>query len=186
MSHTIKAENGPLSSKILDKGISNRSKLLSWLESLPYRRTSTTGAYHLVIDEECGTCSTKHALVKAIANENQWPDTDLYVGFFAMDSDIFPALSDILNQHELDYIPEAHTFLVIDGEYTDVSIKNSPITADHIFEEMEIEPENIGQMKESIHKGFIQEWIEEEKVSLPFSEIWKIREACIMKLSSKS
>ena len=179
----IDRKAGPLSDKLTNQNITTLQSLLDWLANLPYGRNTDRSDYKLVLEENKGTCSTKHALVKAIANENDWVDVDLYIGFFFMDAHVYPRLKNTLEKAGLEGIPEAHTFLVIDGNYVDVTSKNSPISEDFIVDEMEIEPEGIGDFKESIHKGFIADWAEIEKINLPPDQLWAIREACINGLS---
>lgn len=180
---TIKAVAGPLSAALVSKGITTCDELLRWVKSLPYGRNTSREQYQLVLTEHKGTCSTKHAFVKAVALENDWRDVDLYIGFFFMDSFLFPKLKEIFDPLKIEGIPEAHTFLVIDGEYTDVTGLSSPINENEIVDEIEIQPEGIGDLKVSIHKGFIEDWAEEEKINLPLDQLWIIREACIVALS---
>lgn len=180
---TIKAIAGPLSADLVSKGITSCTDLLKWVKALPYGRNTERAQYQLVLSENRGTCSTKHALVKAVAIENDWQDVDLYIGFFFMDAFLFPKLKEVLESSKIEGIPEAHTFLVIDGEYTDVTGLSSPINENEIVDEIEIQPEGIGDLKVSIHKGFIEDWAEEEKINLPLDQLWAIREACIVALS---
>lgn len=179
----IDPKAGPLSAKLKSRNINSLSGLLDWLTDLPYGRNTDRSDFSLVLEENIGTCSTKHALVKAIANENTWQNVDLYIGFFFMDENIYPRLTDLLQKSGIEGLPEAHTFLVIDGNYVDVTAKNSPISEHLIIDEMEIEPQGIGNFKETIHKGFIMDWAEIEKINLPIDQLWAIREACIKELS---
>lgn len=179
----IDPKAGPLSGKLATKNINSLKDLLDWLAELPYSRNSDRSDFTLVLEENKGTCSTKHALVRALANENSWPDIDLYIGFFFMDAKVYPRLGEILKKAGLEGLPEAHTFLVIDGNYIDVTSKNIPISEDLIVDEMEIEPQGIGDFKETIHKGFMMDWAEEEKINLPLDQLWAIREACIKELA---
>ncbi|WP_417608847.1 hypothetical protein [Owenweeksia hongkongensis] len=180
---SIDPKAGQLSAILYSKEITSLQNLLDWLLGLPYGRNSDRTDYTLILKENKGTCSTKHALVRAVAIENNWPDVNLYIGFFFMDSNIYPRLKDILEKAGLEGIPEAHTFLVIDGNYVDVTSKSSPIEEGMIIDEMDIDPVGIGDLKESIHKGFIADWAEEEKINLPLNQIWATREACIKELS---
>lgn len=182
-SHSINPKAGPLSQKLCDNGVQNLPTLLDWVRNQPYGRNSDRTDYKLVIEEKKGSCSTKHALVKAVALENNWDDVDLYIGFFFMDAFMFPKLKEIFEENNIEGIPEAHTFLVIDGEYFDISGLSTPVEEDQIVDEFEIQPEGIGDLKISVHKGFIEEWAEDEKINLPVDQLWTIREACIAKLS---
>lgn len=174
---------GTLSEQITQMGINDITGLLDWLQKLPYGRNTNRSDFTLVVDEKTGTCSTKHALVKAVALENNWPDVDLYIGFFFMSPELFPGLNSIFQNLTLEGIPEAHTFLVIDNNYTDITGLTGKVEAEMIVDEMEIQPEGIGGLKESVHKGYLMEWAEDEKINLPQDQLWAIREACIKRLS---
>lgn len=180
---SIDRKAGQLSADLHSKRITSLKNLLDWLRDLPYGRNSDRSDFTLVPKENKGTCSTKHALVRAVAIENNWPDVDLYIGFFFMDANLYPQLKSVLETGGLEGLPEAHTFLVIDGNSMDITTKNSPIAEEMIVDEMDIEPEGIGDLKESIHKGFMADWAEEEKINLPLDQLWATREACIKELS---
>lgn len=176
---SIDKKSGPLSEKVNTLGIDTLADLLKWLQKLPYGRNTNRSDFTLVPDEERGTCSTKNALVKAIAQENGWSQIQLYVGFFFMSPDLFPKLKPLFENTSLRGIPEAHTFLVIDDRYTDTTGLSGKIEPGMIVDEIEIQPEGIGHLKESIHKGYLIEWAEDEKINLPQDQLWALREACI-------
>lgn len=179
----IDPKAGILSQSAADIGLNSLSMLLEWVQNLPYGRNSDRANYHLPFTEKKGSCSTKHALVKAIALENDWPGIDLCLGFFSMNGLNTPAVAATLAEHYLNAIPEAHTFLRIDGHYTDLTGAQLLISETDIEDEMEIEPEDIGLLKEVMHRGRIAEWKEDEHISLSNEEIWKVREKCIAVLA---
>ncbi len=173
---------GTLSNALFSKGITSLSLLLDWVKVLPYGRNSNRSDYALILNEELGTCSTKHALVKAVAIENDWDEVVLCMGFFRMNLLNTPKVATTLQQHGLTEIPEAHTYLRIAGVYTDLTGMNSSITGSDIEEEMEIEPEDIGLLKEVLHKGHLAQWKEDQNISHSTAKLWEIREECIKAL----
>jgi len=62
-------EKGPISKAFLDKGINNFHEVCEYILHLPYGRTSDKSDWTLVLIENRGTCSTKHALISALAAE---------------------------------------------------------------------------------------------------------------------
>ena len=51
------------------------------------------------------------------------------------------------------------------------------------LEEQFIEWADVGTFKVEYHQKFIKEWLETEELSLPFEEVWEIRERCIAALA---
>lgn len=91
----------------------------------------------------------------------------------------------ILSKHNMDYIPEAHCYLKIEGTVVDVTTSNSNFEAikDDILEEVLIEPFQVGAFKIAYHQTFLKKWIVENNIPYVFDEIWSIREKCIEQLS---
>lgn len=175
----INPKAGPLSAEAFKKDIHSLHALADWIKRVPYGRNTNRSNYHMVFSENRGTCSTKHALVKAIAIENDWNEVELYMGFIRMNALNTPRVAGILSSANIAEIPEAHTYLRINDEFTDLTGINSRITEVDLEDEMEIEPDDIGMLKEVMHRGFITQWIEDENIPLSADEIWRVREECI-------
>jgi hypothetical protein len=96
-------------------------------------------------------------------------------------SKIFPLLS----ENQINYIPEAHCYLKVDGIPLDITTSESFYTKikNDILEEIEIEPIQVANYKVNYHKDFLKKWIIETNQNKNFNEIWTIREKCIQKLS---
>ncbi len=179
----IEAEKGPLSNECVDRGIISFLSLIEWVEQLPYQRNTDRSDYTLVLEEECGTCSTKNALIKAVAIENGWGNVTLHVGIFLISEKTHPGIGPTLNKYKLKCIPEAHSYLKIANEIRDVTGLE---TGDESFDlsiqlEEEIRPEQIGDYKINFHQDYLQNYA--KKIGLSRDELWKIREECIEKLS---
>lgn len=179
----IEAVNGPLSAACVDRGIISFSSFIEWVEQLPYRRNSDRADYSLVLTEECGACSTKNALVKAVALENNWVDVQLFIGLYWMSEATNPGVGEVLKNESLSYIPEVHTYLKINGEIRDVT--GLPAGAESfektLFDEIAIEPNQIGDFKIAWHLEHLLAFANEKKFSL--EKVIEIREACIATLS---
>lgn len=180
------------SSKPLTK-LANSLDIFSWNELLffvkhiPYGRNANRHDISLVLKERKGSCSSKHAFLKAVADENNIYNIQLILGIYKMNAsntNIGTTISDT----GLSYIPEAHCYLKINGIRTDVTSESSSFKKieDVIIEEIEIEPYQVAEFKVEYHKNFVKNWISEENINLTFNDVWAIRENCIDYLSKNS
>lgn len=168
----------------LSQGINNFYDAVIYINRLTYGRNSQRDDYFLVLKENCGTCSTKHAILKALALE-QNIDINLKLGLFLMNETNMPIISNVLKNFGLDAIPEAHCFLQLDKQKFDITFpgKISNLdTIDFLFEE-NIEPNQIGEYKIQFHQKFIKEWLKKEALNVSFDYVWDCREKCINALS---
>ena len=159
---------------------------LNLVRRTPYGRNANREDFSLVISENKGTCSSKHAYLKQFANDNNVPNVRLFIGLYKM-TEQNTNISNILSRNNLEYLPEAHCYLKIDNEIVDVTTINSDFgrIRDSLIEEIEIEPWQVGDFKVNYHKSFITKWINVNNVEFSFDDIWKIREECISYLSDK-
>lgn len=175
----------PLSQKCQELGIQNFQEAVQFVLELPYRRNSSKEDLTLVFSEECGVCSTKHAALAELAKENNCLDLSLIVGIYKMNEKNTPGVGKVLSKINLEYIPEAHTYLVVEKNRIDITraieVEKSPFES--LLIEKEIQPNQIGKFKVELHQAFLQKWIIENKINYSFDEVWKIREACILALS---
>ncbi len=167
------------------QGINSWNELTNYVKNLPYGRNQNRTDAGLVLIEGKGTCSSKHALLKRIADLNQIQNVQLVIGIYKMNQMNTPKIGNVLSNNSLIYIPEAHCYLKIDGKQIDFTSKTSDIRLieNDIVEELEIEPEQVGEFKVAYHKEFIKIWLKKSKLHFTFKEIWKIREKCIENLS---
>lgn len=170
-----------ISSCFSEKGITDFSEAAAFIRSLPYRRNSSKTNPEIIFAENCGTCSTKHAVLALLASENKIPGVKLMLGIYRMNGNNTPATGNTLKKYKLDYIPEAHNYLRINGtvfDCTGISSTENSFEND-LMEEIEIRAEQIGDFKIKYQQGFIQNWIKENQIIFSPEEIWKIREECI-------
>jgi hypothetical protein len=57
---------GPVSHAFLNRGISGFGQAMEWIKQLPYVRNPDKQNLLTVFSDGCGTCSTKHALIKLL------------------------------------------------------------------------------------------------------------------------
>ncbi len=184
-----------LTSLITFSGINNWNELTKYIQNLPYGRNANRHDLSLILTEQKGTCSLKHAFLKKIADLNQLQNVKFYIGIYKMNQSNTPKIGNILSENEfdyqLDYIPEAHCYLKINGIEQDFTNNNSDFEdlRSDILEEIEIEVHQVNEFKVIYHKNFLREWIKEynSKISdfvINFDSIWRLREICIAKLTN--
>jgi hypothetical protein len=163
----------------------NFDELINKVKNIPYGRNTNRYDFSLVLSENKGTCSSKHALLKDFADKNEIENVKLFIGIFKMDEVNTPKLGDLLSKNNIKYIPEAHCYLKINQIPVDATTSDSfydKIKQD-IMEEIEIFPNQVSDFKVAYHKAFLKKWIKETNQNNTFEEIWRIREECISKLS---
>ena len=101
--------------------------LLQHLRQLPYGRNTDRKNFSLVITEETGTCSSKHALVAQIGKLNNIPRVKLILAIYKMNKQNTPGIGDHIENADLEYLPEAHCYLSINGESRDITKPSSDI-----------------------------------------------------------
>jgi hypothetical protein len=160
-------------------------EILNHIKHLPYGRNANRNDFSLVLKEQQGSCSSKHAFLKAIALENNFDHIKLILAIFKMNSKNSPKISSILQKHQIDFIPEAHCYLKINDVYIDVTNSKSDYNRfkNVIIEEQDILPQQVVDYKVNYHKTFLKYWLIENSSNYNFEEFWAIRETCILKLS---
>jgi len=177
-----------LSKLIQAKDISSSEELVAFIKKMPYGRTKNRSDLSLIITENKGTCSSKHAFIKAIAMENGFNDLKLMIGIYKMTKANTPNIGNGIDENNLEYLPEAHCYLKFHQQVIDITSDNSNFEKikNVILEEIEIEPHQIATFKVNYHQNYLNHWIFENKISLSFEEVWAIREKCIANLSNKN
>lgn len=178
-------QGGKITDKVLSMGIDNWPHLIDYIRLLPYGRIKSRAKIDGVLSEGKGSCSTKHALLKVLADENHIEGVDLILGIFKMNPQNTPEVASILNEAGLDHIPEAHCYLKVNGQRIDATKQGFDINhfTNDILTEMVINVEQIGDYKVDMHKNFLKNWIREKSLPFTFTKVWEIREKCIEKIS---
>lgn len=162
-------------------GVEHFVEAARFVHGLPYGRNADRTDHALVVAERRGTCSTKHALLAALAREHGVP-LSLRVGIYMMDEANTPGTGQPLRAHGFESLPEAHCYLVHAGRRIDLTHPGTSGLCTLAFEEEHpIEPEDIGERKLSIHRATLAQWATARGRS--FEDAWRAREACIAALS---
>jgi hypothetical protein len=176
--------NDNLTNLIKEKGIYNWSDLIEFTRQLPYGRNINRGDLSLVIKENKGTCSSKHAFLKKVADLNEIKNVRLILGIYKMNHLNTPKIGSLILENGLDYIPEAHCYLKLNNQRIDITNYNSSFEniENSILEEIEIDFEQVNTFKVDYHQEYLKAWIKDYDLNRDFDEIWRIREQCIDKL----
>ena len=167
------------------KGIRNFEDAIEYVRHIPYGRNKSRSKFSLVLKDNCGTCSSKHALLKLYGDELGLVDVNLLLVYYRMSEVNTPAIGDALTRSGLDYIPEAHCILEYNHDHIDVTSSTSSfeaIRAD-VIEIKKINPSDVIENKIAWHQEYIKSWIASTDIQRSFAEIWAIRERCIAQLT---
>lgn len=168
-----------------DKGLNEFEALMNFVQSLPYGRNKERSDLTLVLKEERGTCSSKHAFLKKVADENNFKEVKLVLGIYKMCESNTLGIGSVIVEAGLEYIPEAHCYLSVNGKRLDLTSGRSNISKIEmdILKEQFIEAEDTISNKVTLHQEYLKHWINEKEIPFTFEEIWKLREQCIFNLS---
>jgi hypothetical protein len=175
-------DNGAVSQQFQNLGIHSFLQASEYVQHLPYRRNSAPFPLENVLSEQCGVCSTKHALLKQLAMENGHPEIQLILGIYKMNEWNTHGVGPVLKKYGLDYLLEGHTYLKYEGQIFDYTKFNANLRfTDSLVDEISMQPDQIGPWKVEKHKDYLLKWLYESKLIKKYSleEIWRIREECI-------
>lgn len=178
--------NEVYSSAFRNLGINDFHSACNYLMKLPYGRNANRHDFLLTLTEGKGTCSSKHAILAYLADENGQKDVELIVGIFLMSAETHPKLAAFFSDKSYASIPEAHCYLRYRGErfdYTDSSNALERI-ASRIVREQRAEPQQLVEWKPMIHKHYMEGWLRRNpQIGLSVEELWMEREVAIAELS---
>ncbi len=177
-------KEGPLANCCFENKLYSLTDVIDHVRQLPYGRNENRNDFSLVLKEGRGTCSSKHALIKALAEEQNWEEVNLILCIYRMNRKNTPGIGDQLDGI-LDYIPEAHCFLRIGSEEFDITFPDSDIQTlqPDILATQAISANQISSYKVEYHKNWLKQWLADSEIPLSFEALWKIREICIAKLT---
>lgn len=158
---------------------------MKYMHRIPYGRNSDRADFRLVLKENKGTCGTKHAFMRAIADLNGVSNVKLVIGIYRMNQYNTPKIGPELRQNGVSYFPEAHVYLRILGKRIDLTRSDMDFEQmrSSILAERVITPEQIGAYKMRFHKTYLRKWLTKTQLKFSLEELWAMRERCIAHLS---
>lgn len=156
-----------------------------WVKNLPYKRNPDKSDPFCILKDNGGTCSTKHAFLKILAEENNFPELKLMLGIFRMNAKNTSKIAGVLRKYDLKEMPEAHNYLKYENEILDFTRKNSSAGdfENDLIEETEIQADQITDFKVLYHQEFLKKYLKDyPEIEYPLKDFWKIREECIAML----
>ncbi len=172
------ASSSDISKAFTDRGIDTFSEACTFVRQLKYGRNADKDNLLSVFSDNCGTCSTKHALLNQLALDNGYTDFKLMIGLYKMHAINTPKIGTILRDCGLDYLPEAHCYLRWDSMLMDLTMNTSESInfQDDVLEEIEISPNQINAFKVQYHKDFLKDWLSQHPhIHYSLEELWWIR-----------
>lgn len=170
-------------SRLFPRGVRTFRGAASLVERLAYGRNSDPLDWRLVLREARGTCTTKHALLAALAREQGVP-ARLILCFFEMSGATHPAVAEPLARFGLPSILEAHCMLEVSGSLSDVTgVTTGPEPpALSGFRKL-----GLGRLqdKQAIHRAAMRGWAGKRGIAASQGLLWAAREACIAALSAE-
>ena len=178
------AASGEVSAQFIALGTNDFRSTARYVHQLPYGRNADRADFRLVLRERRGTCSTKHALLAALAIEQQLP-VRLTLGIYEMDERNTPGVGAVLETYAMAFMPEAHCYLTYDGLRIDVTreVASPKESIARFLHEETIAPVQIGDYKVGMHQRWMQDWVRRAMPNRDWKDVWKIREECIAALS---
>lgn len=104
------AAAGAISKKFLSLGTDRFHSACEYVHHLPYGYNTDRDDVMILFEEGKGTCTTKHAVIAALAVETNLPITKT-MGIYAMTEAIVTGANSILSASGLPYVPMIHCFL---------------------------------------------------------------------------
>jgi hypothetical protein len=175
---------GVVTNAFLRLSIADFQSAARFVRSLPYGRNSGCDEALIVLTEGRGTCSTKHALMRRLAVEQEL-NIALVIGIYEMTAANTAGVGKVLSKYQLHALPEAHCYLRTEGRRVDITRAAGPagiVPIKFLYEE-DIDPAQIGRYKVDLHRQFLYRWMKEaDPKSFSLEDLWRVREECIAAL----
>jgi hypothetical protein len=177
--------DGPISNLVRQRDILTYRAAADVVWPPPYKRTSDgPDKYRRVLLEEGGTCSSKHALLAALAREEEIP-VSLVLVFYELNGYNTPGADKTLRHYGLDAVPESHAWLEYQDHWIDItdavhgSQPNLNLSQRRIyFRLVIIQPEDIGSKRHELHRVAIQDWLTRKHLRFSVDQILAILAEC--------
>lgn len=122
---------GPISRAVAELGIATFRQACGYVHELPYGYNSDRDDPLILFTEGFGSCTTKHAVIAALAEELDVPVAKC-IGIYPMTEALVTGTGKILETYRIPYLPMVHCFLVYEHHWVDLTEgnrngKNGPV-----------------------------------------------------------
>jgi hypothetical protein len=114
---------GPMAAAFLAHGVQSFHAACAYVQGLPYGYNSDRDDPMILFKEQKGTCTTKHAVIAALAVELDLPVAK-HIGIYAMTEALVTGTQALLETFQLPYVPMVHCFLACNGNRVDLTAGN--------------------------------------------------------------
>jgi hypothetical protein len=180
------ADAGPLSRATRSRGYRNFVEVAEAVRALPYGRVRDSQDALAVLEEHKGTCSSKHRFLAALAHECGHTEVMLMLGLYEMSEANTPGVGSVLRAEGLTAIPEAHCYLMSDGQrYDFTGLPSGAASPFHsLVEERAVSPIDLASAKAEYHRSALSGWAHARGVDP--DRAWAVREKCIELLADST
>ena len=155
-------ECGEFSKIFLRQGIHSFHSACRQVKAMTYGANSDSTQSKLLLEENQGTCSTKHGAIAHLAQELNLP---IYknLGFYRLNDTIVTGVNDIIAPYELSYIPQIHCFLGYENYRVDLTEGNcngKNQTIDDYDFIVQVQPDPSSEEKLACYLGTLRRYFE--------------------------
>lgn len=168
------------------RGFDHFLALAEHVRQLRYGRPTRANHLLAVLDEGQGTCSAKHRLLAAVAQECGHSEVELMVGVYEMSEQNTPGVGVVLAAAGFVSVPEAHCYLRIGDRRYDFTGLSSGTSSpfDALLSEHTVLPAHLPDVKAGLHQSAVLDWSQSHGLS--FKDAWALRETCIQALAANA
>lgn len=176
--------SGPLSFAVRARGYERFAEVAEAVRALPYGRVRDTEDPLAVLDEQKGTCSSKHRFLAALAHECGYTAVTLTLGLYAMSEKNTPGVARVLGPAGIDAVPEVHCYLTYQGHRLDFTglAPGYASPFDSLIDERNVSPSELASVKAAFHHDALAQWARSRH--LDPDRAWELREKCIRLLAN--
>jgi hypothetical protein len=178
--------SGKISKKFLELGIKSFKEACEYISNVEYGYNTNYDDDMILFKENKGTCTTKHAVIAALAEELNIP-LFKYVGIYKFTEEISTGANELLKKYHIPYVPMIHCFLVYDQYRFDLTEGNNngkKTTIEDFIHKEKVEPFISRKDEYLILKRVLKEIIlsSEEMKGIKEKTLLKAREESIILL----
>ena len=155
-------EKGNIGKQFAQQNIHDLYAAINYIHNLKYQPPSEPFNWNLVIPEQRGTCSTRHALLVVLAQENHIPFT-LGQAIYNLTPEKFPIIRSLLEKYKLPFILESHNFIIFKDYFLDSTFPgNAALLCKHDVES--VKPIDCGELlheKTVLYPQFLKQWLKQ-------------------------